>query len=61
MTVYLIAHFYQVCSNQYALIDSWQREERNHEKERHILKCLSKNVCAFFHFNFERDLSDGVL
>lgn len=61
LTVYLTAHFYQVCSNRYLLIDIWQREERDHEEERHILKCLSKSVLAFFHLNFKHDLSDGIL
>lgn len=60
LTVYLIAHFYRVCRDQYLLIDVWQKE-RDREKERHILKCLSKNVPAFFHLNSKRDLSNGVL
>lgn len=60
MTVYFIAQFYQVCSNGYLLIDIWQREERDHKEERHILKCLSKNVLVFFHLNFKPDLSYGV-
>lgn len=61
LAVYFIAHFYQVCSNQYLLINIWQREERDHKKERHILKCLSKSVLVFFHLNFKCDLSDGIV
>lgn len=61
LTVHLTAHFYKVCSNWSLLIDIWQREERDREEERHILKCLSKRVLAFFHLNGKRDLSDGVL
>lgn len=60
MTVHFIARFYQVCSNGYLLIDTWQREERDHKEERHILKCLRKNVHEFFHLNFKPDLSDGI-
>lgn len=44
----------------YLLIDIWQREERDYKEERHILKCLSKNVLEFFHLNFKPDLSYGV-
>lgn len=61
LTVCLTAHFYKVCSNRYLLIDIWQREERGHEKKGHILKCLSKNVHAFFHLNFNCDPFDGAL